>query len=262
MTTVQATNYVLADANYDDELARLRLLEELYDPTTAARLDAAGIQLGWRCLEVGAGAGSVTRMLADRVGPTGKVVAFDMNTRFLDAIDDPRIEVRSGDVCSDPLGNGYDLIHARYLLMHLRDPIAVATRLLAALRPGGVFIFEEGDFSGTGPTSDSSPYSSGARRSIEAICVAAQRKGLFHPYLGRTLSSQIGGATAIASAEIFRGDTKDAEWHRLSFEALRPHATEAGGVDDPTYDELMHCLRDPGSTFSGVARVAITGRRL
>jgi hypothetical protein len=196
------------------------------------------------------------------VGATGKVVALDMNTRFIDDLDDPRIEVKRADVCADDIGTGYDLIHTRYVLMHLRDPIAVATRLLAALRPGGIFIFEEGDLTAMGPVSEANPHGEGARRSIDAICKVALGKGLFDPYLGRTLSAQIGGATASSVAEIFRGDTKDALWHRLSFEALRPHVVDAGYTDHATYDQLGRYLVDPGSTFLGIARVAVCGRRV
>ena len=46
------------------ERARLRLLEELHDPLTISQLDAIGVGEGWRCLDVGAGGGSVTRLLA------------------------------------------------------------------------------------------------------------------------------------------------------------------------------------------------------
>jgi hypothetical protein len=42
------------------ERARLRLLEEYHDPLSTRQLDAIGVGEGWRCLDVGAGGGSVT----------------------------------------------------------------------------------------------------------------------------------------------------------------------------------------------------------
>ena len=85
MTTdaVEGGRYFAADAEADDELARLKLLEALCDPWTFRHLDGVGVRQGWRCLEVGAGAGSVVRWLSERVGPTGKVVAADLDPRFL-----------------------------------------------------------------------------------------------------------------------------------------------------------------------------------
>jgi 2-polyprenyl-3-methyl-5-hydroxy-6-metoxy-1,4-benzoquinol methylase len=64
--------YILSQQDLSDvERARLRLLEEYHDPLSCAELDAIGVAEGWRCLDVGAGGGSVTGMLAERVGGTG-----------------------------------------------------------------------------------------------------------------------------------------------------------------------------------------------
>ena len=52
---------------------RLGLLEEIFDPVSRRR--RSGVQAGWRCLEVGAGRGSMAVWLAERVGPRGGVVA-------------------------------------------------------------------------------------------------------------------------------------------------------------------------------------------
>jgi hypothetical protein len=74
--------------------ARHGALADLFDAGTIRHLESCGIGTGWRCLEIGGGGGSIARWLADRVGPSGRVVATDIDTRFLDALDDPRIEVR------------------------------------------------------------------------------------------------------------------------------------------------------------------------
>src|SRR5690348_1451369 len=72
------------DPSWSDERRRLALIEQCYDPMTIARLTALGVALGWRCLEIGAGGGSVSRWLRDRVGADGRVVAMDLDTRFVD----------------------------------------------------------------------------------------------------------------------------------------------------------------------------------
>jgi SAM-dependent methyltransferase len=253
--------YVLADAAFDSELARIRLLERLYDPTTAARLDAIPVEPGWRCLEIGAGGGSVGRLLADRVGPTGKVVAVDMNTRFLQDIGDPTIEVRESDVRTDELDDGYDFVHTRFVLMHVPDAVATAAKLIRSLRPGGVYLFEEGDFTGTGPIGRSTRHAAGARTTIDAVIRFAIEGQIFDPYCGRTLAACVERAEASSAVEIFRGGTPGAEWHLASLETLRRPMVEAGALTDGVFDELGLVLNDTHATFAGVARVGVCGRR-
>jgi ubiquinone/menaquinone biosynthesis C-methylase UbiE len=75
---------------------------------------------GWRCLDVGAGAGSLGRWLAERVGPTGHVVAADIDPRFLGGLREPNVEVHRCDITRDAVEqNCYDLVHSRFLLMHM-----------------------------------------------------------------------------------------------------------------------------------------------
>lgn len=129
-------DYFWSDHEADDELTRLKLIEEFNDPSTLRHLDAIGVAEGWRCLEVGAGAGSVVRWLSQRVGPAGNIVAADLDLRFLGDISAQNVEVRRCDITQDPIEpSSYDLVHARSVLMHLRDPVAVLRRMTAALRP-------------------------------------------------------------------------------------------------------------------------------
>ncbi|HZU49840.1 MAG TPA: class I SAM-dependent methyltransferase, partial [Mycobacterium sp.] len=116
-------HYFAAKADLQDELARLRLLEAECDPHTYRVLDAVGVSAGWRCLEVGAGAGAVARWLGKRVGPTGHVVAADIDPKYLGDMREPNIEVRQCDITLDQIEPAYyDLIHSRFVLMHLDDP--------------------------------------------------------------------------------------------------------------------------------------------
>ena len=63
--------YFAKDSPDAFERERLALLTELADPITTRRLTDLGVGPGWRCLDVGAGDGSVARWLAGRVGPEG-----------------------------------------------------------------------------------------------------------------------------------------------------------------------------------------------
>jgi SAM-dependent methyltransferase len=126
--------------------ARFAGLSTLFDPGTKRHLDERGVRHGWHCLEVGAGGGSIASWLADRVGPTGHVLATDIDTRHLESLLIPNLQVRRHDISADPLPQGtFDLVHARLVLMHLPQRETVLQRLIAALRPGGWLVAEEFD---------------------------------------------------------------------------------------------------------------------
>ncbi len=142
------TEYLLSQHGLPDvERPRLRLLEEVHDPLTISQLDAIGVGEGWRCLDVGAGGGSVTKMLAARVGTTGSVLAIDLDTSLLEPLASDRVEVRRQDLLSDRLPqDAFDLVHARLLLMFLPSRLEALGRLVHAVRPGGWIAATEPDF--------------------------------------------------------------------------------------------------------------------
>jgi ubiquinone/menaquinone biosynthesis C-methylase UbiE len=81
------SRYLLAQAPAPEaERQRLALLQEYYDPRTIARLENLGVAAGWRCIDVGAGGGSIAQRLAERVGPTGSVLAVDLDLRLLEPL--------------------------------------------------------------------------------------------------------------------------------------------------------------------------------
>jgi SAM-dependent methyltransferase len=123
------------------------LIESLSDPATTRHLTSVGVDTGWKCLEVGAGAGSIARWLSDRVGSDGLVVAADLDTRFLGDLTQPNIEVRTHDVTKDALETDrFDLVHCRALLCHVANPDVVLSALVSALIPSGWILAEEPDF--------------------------------------------------------------------------------------------------------------------
>lgn len=130
------------------ELSRFRTIEAVFDPSTKIRLAATGLSVGWRCLEIGPGAGSIMRWLGEQVGSAGRVTAVDINPRFLDARESPYIDFVRADIREvDFKRDQFDLIYARYVLLHIPDFRAVLGKLLETLKPGGWFVLEEPDFS-------------------------------------------------------------------------------------------------------------------
>jgi SAM-dependent methyltransferase len=133
------------DQTFADERERLAGIERLWDAGTRATMERLGIAPGWRCLEVGAGGGSTVEWMAGRVGPEGRVLATDVYTKFLDAIELPNVEVREHDILAgDPLEPEFDLVYARLVVEHLGS--GALRRMAAAVRPGGILLLEDYDW--------------------------------------------------------------------------------------------------------------------
>ncbi|MHB8512218.1 MAG: methyltransferase domain-containing protein [Actinomycetota bacterium] len=136
----------LFDHALSRERERLGKIEEWLDPGTIQVLEQL-VQPGFTCLEVGAGAGSITKWLSSKVGYSGSVLAIDLSLTFLQDFSLDNVEVRQFDITKDPLPpNHFDLIHARCVLMHIPTRDAVYAKLVEALKPGGVIFIEDMDF--------------------------------------------------------------------------------------------------------------------
>jgi 2-polyprenyl-3-methyl-5-hydroxy-6-metoxy-1,4-benzoquinol methylase len=228
---VKEPNYIFTDTAADAESFRLGLIEQRADDATIRRLENLGVAPGWRCLEVGAGRGSIARWLANRVGPDGCVVAADIDCRHLTGIKDT-VEVRTFDVRTDtPETDSYDLVHCRTLLIHVPDPLAGLKRLAAALRPGGVLLAEEADYGlyAYGGHPDAPWLTEKSHQMFAAI----ESAKIMHPFLGRTLPGML--TTAGLHLEGGEVDSTFArpgeaayEFERLTAEAAEPAMIAAG----------------------------------
>jgi len=119
-------------------------LAAVFDPFTTGRIADLVDLDGACCLEVGAGSGSIASWLADRVGDSGRVWATDIKTSHITAR--PNLTIVTHDLQTEPLPvDAVDLAHARIVLVHLPERVAVLDRLVAALAPGGVLLVEEWD---------------------------------------------------------------------------------------------------------------------
>ena len=128
------------------EQDRLRVLARVRDPATRATLERVGIGPGWHCCDVGSGAGTIAAWMAEQVGPTGRVVSVDVDTRFQEPSRGV-VEVRTLDVTSEPLGaDEFDVVHARALLQHLAQREAVLDTMIAAAKPGGWVVVSDSDW--------------------------------------------------------------------------------------------------------------------
>ena len=258
--------YVHANAAFDDELGRLRLLEARYDPHTFRRLSMFGPLGGARCLEVGAGAGSVARWLAGQAGPYGQVVATDTDPRFLADAKKAGVEVRRHDILADPLEPGcYDLAHCRALLFHLADPRQAVRNITAAVRPGGWLLIEDADYISLVAADPAHPRAVRFDQITRTLSTFFAASRTLDPYLGRrlpTLVTAVGlaetGSEAIACHR--RGGSREAELLRRSLERMGPMALSSGVAGQKEFDEVTAATADPSFSFLDALSVAAWGR--
>ena len=241
------------DPAWSDERRRLALLERCWDPPTIANLKRAGVGPGWRCLEVGAGNGSIARWLRDAVHPNGRVVAVDLDTRFI--ANEPGIEARQANILRDEIEpDTFDLVHCRALLHHLPgNEVAALKRMKATLRLGGYLIAEE-------------PYSGpliGSRTPAWAVLWQAFVTAMPHADyvwpLGIGSAFHAAGLTDIevsGTASIVQGGTPEAEFLRLSVEAVRSRLAPNADIEPG-----IRLLRDPNSFEPGFVVYHASGRK-
>lgn len=130
------------------------LLENPYfDAVAGAKtvLERAGVKVGMRVLDAGCGPGRLTLPAAVRVGPSGRVVALDIQPAMLEKLKN-RLAAQglaNVELVLAGLGDGklpaseFDVALLVTVLGEIPDPIAALRELHRALRPGGVLSVTE-----------------------------------------------------------------------------------------------------------------------
>ncbi|MGI9524306.1 MAG: class I SAM-dependent methyltransferase [Hyphomicrobiaceae bacterium] len=251
------------DNTWDHARRRLALLESQLDPITHRRLQAIGLEAGWRCLEVGGGGGSVTHWLCEQVGSGGHVLATDIEPTLLEQVQHSQLEIRRHDILNDePLPAEFDLVHARWLLHHLPDPVKAMRRMVSAVRPGGVIIFEEPDFF---------PYQVSKNEAYKAFIselarVAVARSG-GNSFWARHMLQAVGGLelkdVAVEGDQfLVHGGVGWAEFFSLTAMQVRESmVTPDGALSEDAFDAGISLLGDPEFIELGAAGIAVSGRK-
>jgi len=253
------------DHGWAEERIRLAGLETALDPGTRFHLTRLGVGPGSRCLEIGAGGGSVAFWLSEQVAPGGTVVATDLETDFLEseARGRPCLEVLRHDLMADDLPTGFDLVHARWLVEWLPDKHLALERMAAALRPGGVVLIEEPDFV--------TIYQGGESAALRSAFIAAMRyleetTPVDCEYGRRALRDLASVGLLNVQAEgrcpiVRGGHPLAANFLRLTLEKLRQRVLSAGQVSKRVFDDAVAALEDPAVTVVAPMTVAAWGWR-
>ena len=246
---------------------RFTSLEHCYDKETIANLEALGVGEVWQCLEVGGGNGSVAHWLADRVGPTGKVVTTDINVSLMRP-PARNLEIRRHDIVRDRLEEGYfDLVHARLVLIHIPERRRVVERILRSLKPGGWLLLEEFDLTWQMPVL-STPDPDGVElfhKVTGGIHELLRRAGM-DPAWARSAYTCFtqSGYTDLGHrgfCDAWRGGSVGTSLHRANALQVADQLIADGLATQAELDSFLRLLEHPEFAVSSYLMLATWGRR-
>jgi len=110
-----------------------------------------------KVLDAGCGAGDVTLLACQMVGPNGSVIGVDTDPGLLETArirsSDQRfanVSFVNGDLDTVVLEDDFDAVVGRLILMYMPDPQRTIMKLLRHLLAGGIVAFQEADWTNNG----------------------------------------------------------------------------------------------------------------
>jgi SAM-dependent methyltransferase len=261
---VRDSEYLLTNAS-DETIPRFDALAEAFDALTTQHFGRIDVAAGWRCLELGAGGGSIASWLATQVGPTGRVVATDIDISRVPTSSLDQLEVLRHDLVTDELPTGpWDLVHERLVLQHVPARLEVLDRIVAALAPGGWVVLEDFDTAEVRTTDRDGPDHElivrvavafnellRARGGVSSFAANARRE-LMNRGLVDTGSS---GHVSIAS-----GGTGFARAVAANTSQVRDQL-ETKGFTTAELDHFIEVVADPGTLVGSPVLISTWGRQ-
>ena len=143
------------------EIQRLKNQATMLRRVTERLLRNAGIEAGMRVLDLGCGAGDVSMLAAELVGPEGSVVGIDRSQEVLSVAKERarecglrQISFVQASIEAFSAREPFDLVMGRYILIHQSEPVSLLRKAARLVRPGGALAFHEvrvGDDTGSFP---------------------------------------------------------------------------------------------------------------
>ncbi|WP_144938402.1 methyltransferase domain-containing protein [Rothia kristinae] len=145
---------------------------------------------GKRVLDLGCGPGSITLDLAERVGPTGRVVGVDFSADAIAAARataerrrDEVTEFLVGDLFNvDVAAGSFDIVHAHQVLQHVPNPVQALEAMANYCKPDGLIVARDADYGAMAWY----PQLPGMDQWLETYCEGARATG-GEPFAGRRL---------------------------------------------------------------------------
>lgn len=244
---VAADSYIIQGGNIGRE--RLRVLSRAMLPTTLALFNDLEVGAGMVCLDLGCGGGDVTIELARLAAPEGRATGIDIDAKVVAIASAECADLGlpltfvTGDLEADELLYEADVVYARFILSHLRDPAAVLAKVRRVVRPGGVVIVEDVDFRGH----FSYPQNDAYDRYVELYTALGRMRGV-DPHIGARVPSLLteagyaGVGLRIVQPAATSGDV--ARVVPLTFAAVAPQGIAAGLVSEDEAASILAALEE------------------
>lgn len=248
------SSYILGESEKETE----RLLRQATRDPARQRLVNAGLSAGMTVVDAGCGPGTLSPILSELIGPTGKLLGFDLSEARIEAARERfqgecEAEFRVGTLESPPFDGGIaDFVVCQFVLEYCPDPTAAINGLVSLLKPGGILLVVDGDGIGV----NNWPMPPEVERGIPMFTALVARTG-FDPFVGRKLYSLV-RASGLRDVSVnaspwltagAAGDEEVSNWTQR-FAAVAPLGIEAFGSKE-AYDEFveayMAMLNDPDS---------------
>ena len=256
--------YLLTNAELETA-DRFAGLEAVFDPVTRGHLTRLGLAPGARCLEVGAGSGSIARWMADQVGPAGRVLAVDLDPRWCRRDGRAQLEVRALDLVAEPIPPGpWDVIHERLVLQHIPERLEVLARLVDALAPGGVILVEDFDTGEVRTVDRAGPDHELIVRMAQAFNRLLGTRGGVNDFAANALRTLRGhGLEDTGASGYVAIDHGGAGW--ASVQAANAHQVREGlvsqGIPAGDIDRFLEAMADPDTIVGSSVLISAWGRR-
>jgi SAM-dependent methyltransferase/GNAT superfamily N-acetyltransferase len=252
--------YVL-DHHLEGEPSRLALMSRLLDPMHRRHLESLGLRRGAQTLEVGCGNGSMSAWLAERVGPSGRAVAVDLDLSLVD-VQAANLELRRADIVAGPVEPGtFDLVTARAVLHHVADVEAAIRNLVASLAPGGSILLIEPDFL---PVSVAEPPD--VRAFWNGWLAWSRDEGIDY-HVGRALAPRLAALgleeiAGTAETAVYNGGSLWASYWMQTVTELRDGLLQSGHLNDELIDGFLTRCADSRWWTQTIAFTAVHARAL
>jgi SAM-dependent methyltransferase len=243
--------YVLDSS--DEDLKRLLKLAELSAEPARAAFRKVGMKPGWRVIDCGCGPLGALAVMAEMVGPEGRVVGLDFSDAAVQrarsivaTLGLGNVEARAADIHDvdrRALGGAFDLAYTRLFLMHQRDPALTMERIGALLRPGGWIVAHEALHS---PPPRSSPPLTALTTYWELLSDVVERlgapKGSVDELARRARDA---GFEVVETAGFFQvvEPALGFDLHASTVAAAKSRAVESGVASGEEIDALERALR-------------------
>jgi SAM-dependent methyltransferase len=137
----------------DEDLRRLLGVAETAREMARSAFRRVGMEEGWQVIDCGCGPIGGLAVMAEMVGPAGRVVGVDFSEPTIErarsviaALELSNVDLFAGDIHEldeATVGGPFDLAYTRLFLMHQPDAVRTLGRIARLLRPGGWVVAQE-----------------------------------------------------------------------------------------------------------------------